>query len=565
MTEFKTTLIKDATIRDITPSLDYGVVSGAASTTYQPFTAQSPSNSQLTFSVQVPSENIVLGRDILIQAGLTFRVTVSNVPVGEYAFQYGLTDSMQAFPLNSLLSTATVQINNTTCSINTQDVLTQLLLINDPRHLSKYNGMTPSFLDSNFGVYADAVGASSNPMSSFNNGTFDNSIVPRGSFPVSVSIAHTITAGGTDASPISTNLADSWIITISTVVCEPLILSPFTWGEMTRNAQGLVGINNITFTLNIDQSLKKLMSTSAPVGYNYNLLPGSAANGGQLFAAAAPVGILSSPSTPQILFKFLSVQPTDLLNPKNVVPYTDAPRYITSAANTAAIPAGGSATIQTSNLQLNQLPSRFLVCVRKPMNLQTARDSNSFLTITGVSINLNNKSGLLSSCSQFDLYRLSKRAGSSQSWSAFSGQAWVNKVVGGVQNGALVPTTGSLLVLNPSLDLSLESWLANGSLGNFNLQMQITCSNQFGAAITPEIVIVCLNDGLMTTTQGVSSVYTGILTRQIVMDAQKQPSMSSAEEAEVVGGRMLSGHSMRNPVGGLMSGAGARSRLSGMY
>lgn len=563
MTEFRTSLVKDATIRDITPDLDFAVVSGASSTTYQPFTAQSPSNSQLVFSIQVPSENIVLGRDVLLQTGLTFRVNVSNVPAGEYAFQYGLTDSLQAFPLASLITTATAQINNTTCSINLQDVLPQLVRLNDTRHLSKYNGMTPSLPDTNFGQYADGVGSNSNPLSAFNNGDFDNSIVPRGSFPVSVTIQHYIAGVLTNASPVSTALGDSWVITISAIVCEPFFLSPFTWGEMSRNAQGLLGINNMTITLNIDQSLKRLMSTSAPAGYNYSLTAGSATNNGSLFTAGA-VGISENLTTPRMLFKFLSVQPSDLLNTKNVVPYTDFPRFITASANTQNVPTKQTKTIQTSNLQLNQIPSKFVVVVRKPMNQQTPRDANAFLTITGISINLNNSSGLLSSASQFDLYRLSKRnSGGSQSWSEFSGQAWNNKVVAGVVNGSNVPTIGSILVLDPALDLSLPDWLSNGSLGNFNLQMSLTVSNQFDSDIQPEVVIMCVNDGLLTTTQGVSSVYTGVLTREMVMSAKALPAMSSAEENEQVGGRMLARR------GGVMSGAGAgmgrRGRLSGMY
>jgi hypothetical protein len=431
--------------------------------------------------------------------------------------------------------------------------------------------MTPSLPDTNYGVYADGVGSNSNPLSSFNNGDFDNAIVPRGSFPVSVSILHNINGGGTDASPVSTSLLDSWVITISAVVCEPFFLSPFTWGEMSRNAQGLLGINNMTITLNIDQSLKRLMSSSAPAGYTYSLLAGSATNNGQLFSADT-IGVSGVATTPRMLFKFLSVQPSDLLNTKNVVPYTDLPRFITSASNTTAIPAGQVKTIQTSNLQLNQIPSKFVIVVRKPMNSLTAKDANAWLAIQGVSINLNNSSGLLSSASVFDIYRFSKRNGSSQSWSEFSGQAWNNKVVGGVVNGALVATTGSVLVIDPALDLSLPDWLSNGSLGNFNLQMTLTCANQFGETITPEIVIMCVNDGLMTTTQGVSSIYTGILTRELVMSAKSQPAVSSAEEQEQVGGRMLSGHSLRqrrgSMIGGMMSGAGmgrGRHTLSGMY
>ena len=40
--DFQTVLVTDSTIHDITPDLEYGVKSGASSTTYQSFPASSP-------------------------------------------------------------------------------------------------------------------------------------------------------------------------------------------------------------------------------------------------------------------------------------------------------------------------------------------------------------------------------------------------------------------------------------------------------------------------------------------------------------------------------------------
>ena len=72
--DFRTVLVKDSTIADITPDLDFCVKSGASSTTYQPFRSTTQSNSSLIFNVQVPSENIVMGRDVLVRASLAFNV-----------------------------------------------------------------------------------------------------------------------------------------------------------------------------------------------------------------------------------------------------------------------------------------------------------------------------------------------------------------------------------------------------------------------------------------------------------------------------------------------------------
>jgi len=90
MSDFKTVLVKDSVIADITADIDYAVKSGASQATYQRFPSTSSSNSAVIFNIQVPSENVVIGRDILVNTGLTFQifagsqtVVAKQVPVGQ--------------------------------------------------------------------------------------------------------------------------------------------------------------------------------------------------------------------------------------------------------------------------------------------------------------------------------------------------------------------------------------------------------------------------------------------------------------------------------------------------
>ena len=259
---FRCELVKDATIADITDDLTFAVESGAANSTYQAFPATSPSNSSLVFSVQLPSESIVMGRDVLLRTALTFRVNCGSVavaanqlPVGQPAFKYGVDSALAPFPFSGLITTASVQINNTNVSINLQDVLPQLMCMNSREHLAYYNGMTPSLPDGDYASYADALGATKNPMAAYSTGGYDNRLEGRGAFPVSISVLHqAFGVLGTDASLISTDIRDTWVITLSAVVTEPLMLSPFTWGDPVKNAMGIAGINNFAATFNLDVS-----------------------------------------------------------------------------------------------------------------------------------------------------------------------------------------------------------------------------------------------------------------------------------------------------------------------
>jgi len=549
MSDFKTVLVKDSVIGDITSDIDFAVRSGASQTTYQRFPSTSSSNSALIFNVQVPSENVVLGRDILITSGLSFTlnlgsttVPANQVPLGESAFDYGLTDALQAFPLNSLFTTATAQINNTTVTLNTQDVLPSLLRMNNSRELYRYNSTTPSLPDQAYGAFSDGVNANNNPLASYSTASYDVDQVPRGAFPAVITLNRYVNGVLTDQSPISTSATtNTWVVTVETIVTEPLFLSPFIWGNPEYNCQGLLGINNMSFTLNIDSSCKRMFSTANP--YVTSIALGTAANPNG-FTSTSTIGINSQPSAPAILFKFLSTQPSDLIQTKNIVPYMDYPRYLTNSSNQPTITSGSSATLTSSNLQINQIPDLFLINVRIPMSSQTIQNPSSFLKINNVSINLNNQSGLLSSASTFDLWRLSIKNGSTQSFAEFNGQAQI--AVSTTGEGLLIPTTGSLLILNPAYDLSLPDYISCGSLGNYNFQFQCNVTNQYSFSITPEIIVICVNSGIFTTQQGVSAIYTGILTKEMVLAAKSESAASAMTSEEVY--RMTGGKHLNMPL-----------------
>lgn len=560
MSDFKTILVKDSVIGDITSDLDFAVKSGASQTTFQPFPSTSASNSSLIWNVQVPSENVVIGRDVLINTALVVEISINDtnntapVPAGQLAFNYGLTDAFQAFPLNSLFTTATAQINNTTCSINTKDVLPSLLRMNDCSKLYKYNSMTPCFPDQAYATYADAVNANNNPLASFNTASYDINQVPRGAFPAYIKVKHySATDVLLDDSLISLGNGDYWKIGVATVVTEPLFLSPFIWANPEYNSQGILGINNMAFTFNIDATASRVWSTASP--YMTGITLGSPVAFQQTSAftlPSAPAGqpaLLNATSgVPTLLFKFLSTQPSDLIQTKNVVPYMDFPRYLTSSANNPTFTTVGQSglRISSSNLQINQIPDHFIVTARIPMSLQNYKNTMSQFVIQNISVNLNNQSGLLSSASQYDLWRMSSRNGSSQSWAEFSGQQ--NSYTAGQQN--IIGTTGSILVLSPPYDLSLPNYISSGSLGNYNFQFQVTLANQYPqevldlypTGIPVEICVVCVNSGIFSTQQGVSAVYTGILTKEMVLSAVNSgdsSSIHSQEASRMIGGQML--------------------------
>jgi len=85
-----------------------------------------------------------------------------------------------------------------------------------------------------------------------------------------------------------------------------------------------------------------------------------------------------------------------------------------------------------------------------------------------------------------------------------------------------------------------ESFYSCGSLGNFNLQIQMTVQNTSQETLAnTEIVLITMNSGVFCCERGTSSTYTGILTKQDVLDASAQEPHSRSSIRRMIGGGFL--------------------------
>jgi len=494
---------KDPRIENITDKLNFPVYSGASLNSYYQFGSISANNNQIIFNCAIPSENTIIDRNILINATYKIKLNITKIAVGTTAFNYGLGECFQAFPIHSSIKNMTCSLNNTSFSINTQDVLQPLLKMIEPRELQRYNGMSPTMPDLYFNDYKDAIGSKADPTADYKESGYDNQLIPRGAHPLkSITVLHTKSTGGTDASLVSTNVNDTWVITLESEFTEPLLISPFLFhSKHNYNNQGIYGISTFNLSINIDTSLKRFFTSN-----NNNMTTISFDNDNPITNA-------------NLLFNFLNIQETDDdLPTKNIVPYIDYPVYI--SADSDIINAGQTKTLFSQNFQLNQVPDLLILCVRRPMATMNIGNTNSFLPIRNISINFNNKSGILSSATTQDLYRLSKVNGSVQSWYEFWGYAGKQNTNPAITTIGqyLYTTSGSLIVINPTKDLGLPYYLSNGSIGNYNIQFKISVINNTTDNFVPEIVIITANSGFLINNNGETEIYTGILSKEIVVE-----------------------------------------------
>lgn len=133
-TDYKLVSIVDSQIEDITSELILPVITGPKSTSYHKFNAQSNSGTtQCTIQLNIPSVLSAVDRNVMVQSTIDLKCDIAGgVTAGYWApnqvlFNYGNTNALQAFPLNSLLTTVATEINTTTPSVSTRENMSALL------------------------------------------------------------------------------------------------------------------------------------------------------------------------------------------------------------------------------------------------------------------------------------------------------------------------------------------------------------------------------------------------------------------------------------------------------
>ena len=524
--DFKKILVKDDRL-NVSDTVSYAVHKGGQNMTSAQFQAISKSNTSHTFNIQVPSEQTLIDRRVLWQSTVVLAFTTAAVPVGQPPMNYGVSDALAPFPLHNLASVMTATINNNSVSINIRDVLPAILRFNDSRELQRYNGYTPTMWDSLLN-YADGVGSNGNPLGAFQN-SGDMDLLARGTWVLDA-VGTALTGSGAVIAGVLPLTGGAVPFYVQFTVTEPLLLSPFIYADPKCNNQAMYGIQNMNFVFNIGDATR-VWRTANP------------------YITATTI---SSFQSSQLIFNFLTPHPSDLMPSRNCVPYYEMPRYITSIAppsSWTALVAGSapaSTVMKTSSLQLNQIPDKLIVFVRPALSSVTNQSSDAFFPISNVVVQFNNMSGILSSATRQDLYRYSVENGSNQNFFEFTGLCNMPDAAGA---GRRVPTVGSMMVLEFGKDIQLsEDFYASGSLGNFNLQLNLTVENVSAvAAPAVEIVLITINSGIFCCERGTSSTYTGILTKQDVLDASAQEPYYKQDVRRMVGGGWLD--SLKSVVG----------------
>ncbi len=505
---------------NITSKREYAVLKSGSQSTYKQYSTTAISNNSMQFSVPPPSGGIITDRKVQLAVPVRLMLNATSTAAGQTVLRPGF-DAPRAYGLSSAIETLQATINNQSVSINLGDVIQPLMRFNNNECLKELDySTTPTYMDQSQS-YANLVGTNRNPLGSYAD-VGDGAVMPRGGFPYNVV-----------ANPVSIAIDEPLVAIVDIFFVEYVYLSPFYWGHGLSEC-GFFNVTSMDFNITfLSQAANRFWShSSALAGLALSSISyafGTNPNGPTTFASNSPF----------LLFQYITPQETQVLSHNQVItyPYFDVQRYPTDQAIVAA---GAPSVMISNNIQLNSIPRRMYIYVRKRNQdlYGSAESTDTYFSIENISIQFQNKNGLLASASKQQLYEMSVKNHCNMSWTEWSG----GPVHPASTLSSSYGTVGSVLCIEFATDIGLDSLDAPGKLAQSMLQVTVGVRNIASVEIAPTLYIVTVLEGTFTIEGlGRSSTNIGVITSNDIISCQQQEGINYNAVQDVNGGNFLSG------------------------
>lgn len=459
----------------------YAILRGGTQSSWRPVSSTSYSNSSISFTCPPPNPNIIVDRKIM--ANFQIKITLNgDAGVGNLLYKT-LVSAPRAHPLAYIVNTLAVTINNTQVSTNLNDIVDPLFHYWDPVKKREIdNSLSPSMLDQ-FQNYSDITTGSRDPLNVYAS-SISGADTSRGSFPFTV-----LTNTQTQA-------------TILLDVTDYLYLSPFLSDQ--QDGAGFINVQNMDFVFTLGD-LSRAWSCKDVSLSNITSVTGEIAN--LTVNGARP---------PRLLFNYITPDPLMQIPRSVVYPYFEVQRYPTAIGSLAS---NASTDVTSANIQLHSIPNKMYVFARRRNMDRSAFTSDVFAGLNNISVNWNNKSGLLSSATPQDLYHLSQVNGLQNSWTQWS------KYV------------GACLCIQFGRDIALEPNECAGMLGTYQLQINanITNLNQSNA-VNFDFYVVTVSEGSFTIEDNRAIANIGVVSQSDVLNSVNAPMIDYNDAVMMRGG-----------------------------
>ncbi len=470
---------------EINQSKDYVAVKGALVNSWQQYPATTINNTNFQVTCNPPSRDIAIAR--LVYKKVTFAITITGTNTsGGVLLNEGFI-APRAMPLTCVTLTESVTINN--------DTMTQAPIQQYWRALLRYRNdyenrfgqfsLAPSMLDQ-FQSYAEGAGTVRNPLGKYGDNSFEQ------------------TRGGFSGFTIDPQTPGNTSATIRLTTVEPVLISPFVFGEGANMYCAFSGVQNMSYNATIG-NLQRVLS----------IVQGQGAAVGQIVLDTPIVNVDSA----NLFFNYLTPDPTMPI-PRNVESsYFSLISYPTRTSE--LIPPGGQVSLTMNSVQVSSIPKRIYIFAKKDDASETAFTTDTFLSVTTNANPLTltwNNNQFLSQAGAPDLYNIAIKNGCNTSYSQ-----WTKDV-------------GSVIALDAGIDFGLYSNEAPGVIGNYQLGLTCQFKNTSKDTFAPTLYVVVVSEGVFNVNDGNCSHMLGVLSPQDVLNAAPEPSGSYKQSQDIYGG-----------------------------
>lgn len=430
-------------VSTVCPNIDLNLehkdvkLTSPSAVTMRQWISTSYSNVQASFSCPPPSTGIFIDRCIMMSLPVSISFVGTSTP--PTLLQRGKV-ALRAYPLASNTTSVILTINNMSYTIQVSELVPYMARFWKQSHFSTY----PSYMDT-YQNYLDGYNANNNPLGTYADDVFNNQL--RGGFPIFV-------VNSTDTTGV-----------INGTIYEPIWL-PVLHREFD-DGLGFINVKTMDLVVNYSSNLSRFISHAIP----------------------SITSITTTLGQPTLFMKYSTP-------PLGYVPRTisygseDLNRFITPIPAVNLAPNATVANFTSTNIQLNAIPKWVLIFARESNNNLTAMSTDTALNIYNISINFDNVSGILSSCSENDIYKISQANNLQTTWEQWHGTTTDFSVTG--TTGNQIGTVGSYLKLYFGKDISLQPGRFPGMVGAFNFSMNISVKNinQSNNIVNPVLYII---------------------------------------------------------------------------